>query len=1491
MSASATATAPAPAEAGGGGGGAAGEKQRSSSSGSLNVEGIDLLEKCGVCRERLRSERDPRLLPCLHTVCKECIKVEPASGGNNKDGQVVDCPVCKHQCYLKDIVENYFLRDGGTEALGDARDANQCCTSCEDNAPATSFCVECQEPLCETCVEAHQRVKYTKDHTVRSTGSSKSQEREKTVYCSVHKHEPLVLFCDTCDTLTCRDCQLNAHKDHQYQFLEDAVKNQRKMLASLVKRLGDKNANLQKSTKEVRTSIRQVADVQKRVQVDVKMSILQIMKELNKRARVLVNDAQKVTEGQQEKLERQHWAMTKLQRHQEHILRFANWALESDNNTALLLSKKLIYFQLHRALKMIVDPVEPHGDMKFQWDLNTWIKSAETFGQIVSERSGLPVTPNAQTPQQRANAASGGVAVRQGSVPPSQGVQQMSLQTSIMNKGALLQPVLPSNSQRQAIPDCYINDASASSAGQPMDIGDGFGVEGSYSGEVSGIKRPRGQDGETGLVRKVPRVSLERLDVDLTSDNQPPVFKVFPGSSREDYNLIVIEQGGQQAAATQQPGLPTAGAAVKEEQMEAAIEHPASVADSKDTKPVLLPQDALLPEGSAAPRLISPSGSTSSAMEMQSVHSHDGTANGEEAACCRICLKAGAVVMCDDCKKCYHLDCHLPALQEIPGQEWKCLLCEDPATAIEADGTDLTPIFIDGEPKTLSDADQKRCERVLLELLCSEPCRPLHRLSNATEGQNTIDLTLIRAKLQRKLSPPYGSPDEFADDVWKMFRQFNKLTEDKEDVQSIIVLQRFFEAKLNAAFGDRKFSALREPINVDEPLKETALPPRVSPITDPAAHCGPPLSKCLTLSKNFKSENNSEKKSIDDTENKPSTTASSLKGTVKTKCVDTPVGATETKKRKSNFVRHYNKDYLKFGFTVAPGSEQSPRPLCVVCSGILSNDAMKPSKLARHLRSKHSDLIDKPLEFFERLHNQMKIQKTQMKKMTTSDKSLLQASYLVALRILKTKKPFTIGQELLKPCILNVTREILGPQAAEKLEAIPLSDNTIQRRIVDMASDIEEQIVEGIKKSKFFAIQLDESTEVNNHAILICFVRYTEEENFREELLCCLELPGRTTSSEIFNALNEYFQVQGLDWGKCIGVCTDGAASRNGHQSGVVAKIKEVAHPEMLSTHCVIHRHHLVAKKLSPELNTVMNDVVKIINEIRSRALNSRLFTTLYESMDSQHQHLLLYTEVKWLSRGRVLSCLFELREEVKLFLRERNSALVEPLLDEEWMAKLAYMADIFSLFNELNISLQGACTNIFILRNKVDVLKNKLVLWDSRVQEENIAMFPHLQDFLSVADVNRKLIFNIISQHLKALVQNLNQYYPENEDPRKGNLWINNPFMEDVNSCALNLHEKQKLIELSSDVTLVSKHKMQSLSQFWVSLEKEYPSLSYRAIKLLILFSTTYLCEKSFSALLLIKTKQRNRMAVNAVLRLSETTLQPRLSSILEKKQQQISH
>ena len=115
----------------------------------------------------------------------------------------------------------------------------------------------------------------------------------------------------------------------------------------------------------------------------------------------------------------------------------------------------------------------------------------------------------------------------------------------------------------------------------------------------------------------------------------------------------------------------------------------------------------------------------------------------------------------------------------------------------------------------------------------------------------------------------------------------------------------------------------------------------------------------------------------------------------------------------------------------------------------------------------------------------------------------------------------------------------------------------------------------------------------------------------QEELLCSFHLPGRTTSFEIFTALDSYFLEHGIEWKKCIGICTDGAANMTGHRAGVVAKVKNVSHPDIMSTHCVMHREHLVAKKMSPELEEVLSDVIKIINEIRHKALNCRIFETL----------------------------------------------------------------------------------------------------------------------------------------------------------------------------------------------------------------------------------------------------------------------------------------
>lgn len=269
---------------------------------------------------------------------------------------------------------------------------------------------------------------------------------------------------------------------------------------------------------------------------------------------------------------------------------------------------------------------------------------------------------------------------------------------------------------------------------------------------------------------------------------------------------------------------------------------------------------------------------------------------------------------------------------------------------------------------------------------------------------------------------------------------------------------------------------------------------------------------------------------------------------------------------------------------------------------------MKPSKLIRHLESKHKEFNNKPRDFFIRKVKELTAQKKVMSTISKVDYSLVKASYLVAFRIAKCKKPYNIGETLIKPCLLDVTSELLGPSAAKKMNDLPLSNDTISRRINDISVDIEEQVIDKVKLSKWFSIQLDKSTDVSQKAILLCYVRFIDFQTSElcEDLLCCCELPSHTTGSEVFKRLNEYIQKIQLNWENCVSVCTDGAASMTGKYSGVVSRIKNVANLHFVHIHCIIHRQHLVAKKMSPDLNEVLTEAVKIINFIKCNALNSR---------------------------------------------------------------------------------------------------------------------------------------------------------------------------------------------------------------------------------------------------------------------------------------------
>lgn len=270
----------------------------------------------------------------------------------------------------------------------------------------------------------------------------------------------------------------------------------------------------------------------------------------------------------------------------------------------------------------------------------------------------------------------------------------------------------------------------------------------------------------------------------------------------------------------------------------------------------------------------------------------------------------------------------------------------------------------------------------------------------------------------------------------------------------------------------------------------------------------------------------------------------------------------------------------------------------------------------------------------------------------TSEKAL-SVSYDISLLIAKAKKPHIIGETLIKPCLLKATEEIFGKEAAKKIQDIPLSNNTVKSRIGNMSQDIEEQLICLIKKSPYFALQCDESTDIANCCQLLIFVRFLNEDNtIKEELLLSQVLETTSKGTDVMQIISDYFEKHGLMWEKLAGFCTDGAPAMLGSRSGLATLVKQ-KNSSILTTHCIIHRQALASKTLPKDLAFAMKVAIQLVNSVKNSALNTRVFKKLCADLDAEYETLLYHTETRWLSKGNMLTRVFELREELKVFLKK----------------------------------------------------------------------------------------------------------------------------------------------------------------------------------------------------------------------------------------------
>ncbi|CAH1234659.1 unnamed protein product [Diabrotica balteata] len=244
----------------------------------------------------------------------------------------------------------------------------------------------------------------------------------------------------------------------------------------------------------------------------------------------------------------------------------------------------------------------------------------------------------------------------------------------------------------------------------------------------------------------------------------------------------------------------------------------------------------------------------------------------------------------------------------------------------------------------------------------------------------------------------------------------------------------------------------------------------------------------------------------------------------------------------------------------------------------------------------------------------------------------LHASYAVSLELAKAKKPFTDGN-LIKKCAVEMAKAFDDSKMAEKFESVPLSHQTIQRRIVAMGEQVEKSMLSLVKKSSYFSLCLDESTDQTDVSQLLIFVRTTFDDfTSKEELFDICPLYGTTKGKDIYKAVKKTVdRIGGFD--KSSAIATDGAPSMTGKKIGLVDLLRENG-LTCSTIHCIIHQGALCGKSVKED--QVFQTVIKIINVIRGgnrsllhRQLKQFLVKTERKSLHSSTNTFHL-TQLNW---------------------------------------------------------------------------------------------------------------------------------------------------------------------------------------------------------------------------------------------------------------------
>ena len=267
-------------------------------------KGLEELEEeitCPVCKKHFH---DPKILPCLHYYCRECVQQLALRAGPNSP---FACPECRRGTILPqndpDQLPTAFfvnrmkqLRTKMEKVQGKMEAVCEMCS----RAKAEAFCRQCTEFICNDCVRLHGVLKVFAGHKVvtlqelKEGGAKAIPLKEAPPSMCKDHDEQLKIYCFDCNHLICRDCVLYDHAGHKSEFVKKSAPQYKKTLKESLVPLAKIQTNISAATREVEKVEREVSEQHKVVEETVKQSFKQLHEILHNREKQLLDKASKL---------------------------------------------------------------------------------------------------------------------------------------------------------------------------------------------------------------------------------------------------------------------------------------------------------------------------------------------------------------------------------------------------------------------------------------------------------------------------------------------------------------------------------------------------------------------------------------------------------------------------------------------------------------------------------------------------------------------------------------------------------------------------------------------------------------------------------------------------------------------------------------------------------------------------------------------------------------------------------------------------------------------------------------------------------------------------------------------------------------------------------------------------------------------------------------------------------------------------------------------